>query len=78
MHGEFPGDPVVGTQRFHTCSPEFNPWSGKQALTSSATKAKESKWMWGYPGGSVVKSSAKAGHTGSIPGPGRSHMPWNN
>ena len=28
-----------------------------------------------YPGGSVVKSPpAKAGDTGSIPGPGRSHM----
>ena len=33
----------------------------------------------GFPGGSVGKSPpAHAGDTGSIPGPGRSHMPWSN
>ena len=33
----------------------------------------------GFPGGSVVKNPpANAGHTGSNPGPGRSHMPWSN
>ena len=33
----------------------------------------------GFPGGSVVKNpSASAGDTGSIPGPGRSQMPWGN
>ena len=34
---------------------------------------------WDFPGGAVVKNPpANAGHTGSIPGPGRSHMPWSN
>ena len=33
----------------------------------------------GFPGGTVVKNPpANAGDTGSIPGPGRSHMPRNN
>ena len=32
-----------------------------------------------FPGGAVVKNPhASAGDTGSIPGPGRSHMPWTN
>ena len=32
-----------------------------------------------FPGGAVVKNPpASAGDTGSIPGPGRSHMPWSN
>ena len=33
----------------------------------------------GFPGGSVVKHLlVNAGDTGSIPGPGRSHMPQSN
>ena len=33
----------------------------------------------GFPGGSVGKNpSARAGNTGSIPGPGRSPMLWSN
>lgn len=33
----------------------------------------------GFPGYSVVKNlPANEGDTGLIPGPGRSHMPWNN
>ena len=33
----------------------------------------------GFPGGAVVKNPpASAGDKGSIPGPGRSHMSWNN
>ena len=33
----------------------------------------------GFPGSSAVKNPpAKAGDTGSIPGPGRSHMPQGN
>ena len=33
----------------------------------------------GFPGGAVVKNPpANAGDTGSLPGPGRSHMPWSN
>ena len=32
-----------------------------------------------FPGGAVVRNPpASAGDTGSSPGPGRSHMPWNN
>ena len=32
-----------------------------------------------FPGGTVVKNPpANAGDTGSIPGPGGSHMPWSN
>ena len=34
---------------------------------------------WGFPGGAVVENPpANAGHMGSIPGPGRSHMPQSN
>ena len=37
------------------------------------------KIIRGFSGGSVVKNlPAKAGHIGSIPDPGRSHMQWNN
>ena len=33
----------------------------------------------GFPGGAVVENlPANAGDTGSIPGPGRSHMPRSN
>ena len=33
----------------------------------------------GFPGGTVVRNlPANAGDTGSIPGPGRSHMPRSN
>ena len=33
----------------------------------------------GFPGGAVVKNPpANAGHMGSSPGPGRSHMSWSN
>ena len=32
-----------------------------------------------FPGGAVVKNPpVNAGDMGSIPGPGRSHMPWSN
>ena len=35
--------------------------------------------MEGFPGGAVVKNPpANAGDTGSVPGPGRFHMPWSN
>ena len=37
------------------------------------------QWHWSFPGGSVVKNlPANAGDTGSIPSPGRSHMPQSN
>ena len=35
--------------------------------------------MLGFPGGSVVKKQpANAEDMSSIPGPGRSHLPWSN
>ena len=35
--------------------------------------------LWGFPGGAVVESlPANAGHTGSSPGLGGSHMPRSN
>ena len=38
-----------------------------------------SVWNRDFPDGAVVKNlPASAGDTGSIPGPGRSHMPWSN
>ena len=37
------------------------------------------KKAWDFPGDAVVKNPpANAGDTGSIPGPGRSHMPRSN
>ena len=37
------------------------------------------KYLGNFPGGAVVKNPpANAGDTGSIPGPGRSHMPQSN
>ena len=39
----------------------------------------DQEWEAGLPGGSLVKNPpANAGDTGSIPDPGRSHMPWSN
>ena len=35
--------------------------------------------IWGFPGGAVVKNPpVNAGHMGSSPGPGRSHMLQSN
>ena len=46
-------------------------WEGVPGATS--------RWLKGFPGGSVVKNPpANAGDTGSIPDPGRSHVPWSN
>ena len=37
------------------------------------------KAIWDFPGGAVVKNPpANVGDMGSIPSPGRSHMPWSN
>ena len=39
----------------------------------------QTEQSWDFPGGTVVKNlPANAGDTGSIPGPGRSHMLWSN
>ena len=41
-------------------------------------KARKQK-EWDFPGGAVVGNlPANAGHMGSIPGPGESHMPRRN
>ena len=48
-----------------------------QQLTSPSQE--ETTQSQGFPGSLVVKNTpANAGDTGSIPGPGRSHMPWSN
>ena len=54
-----------------TCSRERLPW---QSLSFSFKK-----YVVGVPGGLVVKNSpANTGNMSSIPGLGRSHMPWSN
>ena len=41
------------------------------------SEAQYKRTLPGFPGGAVDKNlPANAGDTGSIPGPGRSHMPW--
>ena len=40
---------------------------------------KKKKIIKGFPGGSVMKNPpANARDAGSVPGPGRSHLPWSN
>ena len=55
--------------------------------SSMSSKYQLKTWLHGgiqretqdFPGGAVVKNPpANAGDTGSIPGPGRSHMLWSN
>ena len=59
------------------------------SFTTSATWEVPTKTPWsqindkinfkGFPGGPVVKNLlCSTGGAGSIPGPGRSHMPWGN
>ena len=52
----------------------------KQSLkTCCAGKGVKKCLFLDVPGGSVVKNPlANAGDTGSIPGPGRAHLPWSN
>ena len=46
---------------------------------SQSTSLKSKTTTRDFPGGTVVKNpSANAGDMGSIPGPGRSHMPRSN
>ena len=43
------------------------------------TQEVSKQWRQGFPGGAVVENlPANAGHTGSSPGLGRSHMPRSN
>ena len=47
-------------------------WASEQSMNYQKTQL-------GFPGGAVVKNPpANAGDMGSIPGPGRSHMPQSN
>ena len=48
-------------------------------ITPEEHKMRLNVTKWSFPGGAVVKNlPANAGETGSIPGLGRSHMPWSN
>ena len=48
-------------------------------LLVPAAFALESSQPWNFPGGALVRNPpAIAGDTGSIPGLGRSHVPWSN
>ena len=39
----------------------------------------QNKLFWDFPGGLVVETPpCNAGHMGSIPGLGRSHVPWSD
>ena len=50
-----------------------------ERIVSSVNGVGLNSYMEGFPGGAVVGSlPANAGDTGSILGPGRSHMPWSN
>lgn len=77
MDRESPGGPAAGTQHRHSCSPGQQPWSGKQDLTSFATKTKRVNGC-GATRGSVVNSSAKVHTSGSIPGLGITLHALNN
>ena len=51
------------------CSLRVNKEWGEKDVSSKSQR-------WDFPGSAVVKNPpANAGDTGSIPGPGRSHMP---
>ena len=87
------GRRVLYHQR-HLGSPEncvFNTTAFSVELSNPLTRKRESKLTLaiqnnhlkdahqGFPDSSVVKNlPAKAGNVGSIPGLGRSHMPWSN
>ena len=74
------------------CHPDLGSTASPGGCESEAVKGKE-LWLltslWhplehteapsGFPAGSVVKNlPGNAGDKGSIPGPGRSHLPWSN
>ena len=53
------------------------PWALRGSWEVQGKCCKE--WLPGFPGGAVVENlPANAGHTGSSPGLGRSHMPRSN
>ena len=57
-------------------------WCTFKGIPYGARREKKSTaeiGFWDFPGGVVVKNlPANAGDTGSIPGPGRAHMPQSN
>ena len=56
-------------------------WMDVAIVMESIFRNKHIKFLiyWDFPGGAVVKNPpANAGHTGSSPGPERSHMPRSN
>ena len=54
-------------------------WSKLLIKNELILKKLKKKIFRGFPGGAVVKNlPANAGDMGSIPGPGRSHMPRSN
>ena len=61
-------DNIFSVQKIKTCQPRI--------LNRNLSFKNESR---GFPGGAVVENPpANPGDTGSIPGPGRSHMPQSN
>ena len=55
--------------------PSLNP----SAQCSAFLGSYEIRKLWDFPGGTVARSLlATAGDMGSIPGPGRFHVPWRN
>ena len=58
------------------------PWSGSplvSAYLAQLVSAQRKTSTGGFPGGAVVENPpANAGHTGSCPVPGGSHMPQSN
>ena len=56
---------------------QFHFWEYIQRKQKHYTNSKSN--LGDFPGGTAVKNPpANAGDMGSIPGPGRSHMPWSN
>ena len=54
-------------------------YTNNEILERESKKQFTLKSHMGFPGGAVDKKlPANAGDTRSIPGPGRSHMPWSN
>ena len=52
---------------------------GKARVFKRTEFLKNKRRVGDFPGGTVVKNPpTNAGDTGSLPGPGRYHMPWRN
>ena len=67
--------PVITTTTKKKKKKSTSELPGKQGKSPGVRK----KLGGDFPGGAVVKNPpANAGDTGSIPGPGRSHMPQSN